>query len=140
MGQEGAADANIDASEAWDITTGSSDNDIENAAYSGASMDTTHISGAALAWDPFLIIRQPRRSHCSRAPLIRRIPFRVRRPSGGGLNVYGYLFVITMILYAVGAMFALCFFKRQMVGITFPLFARLFTLLLCHRIVCNCVV
>ena len=54
MGQEGGtADANIDASEAWDITTGSSDNDMENAAYSGASMDTTHISGAALAWDPF---------------------------------------------------------------------------------------
>ena len=117
MGQEGGtADANIDASEAWDITTGSSDNDMENAAYSGASMDTTHISGAALAWDPFPDYTPAEAKSLLTSAVDPPNTLSGKTPSGGGLNVYGYLFVITMILYAVGAMFALCFFKRQIVG------------------------
>ena len=118
MGQKGGtADADIYATEAWDITTGSSDNDIENAANSGTSMDTTHVSGAAaLAWDPFPDYTPAEAKSLLTSAVDPPNTLSGKTPSGGGLNVYGYLFVITMILYAVGAMFALCFFKRQIVG------------------------
>jgi len=118
MGQKGGTvDADIDAPEAWDITTGSSDNDMENAANSGASMDTTHVSGAAaLDWDPF-----PDYTPDEMMSLLTRSvdPMNTlsgKMPSGGSQNVYKYLFVLTMILYAAGAMFALCFFKWQIAG------------------------
>src|SRR3989339_485405 len=118
MGQKGGTvDAHIDAPDAWDITTGSSDNDIENAANSGTSMDTTHVSGAAaLAWDPFPDYTPAGAKSLLTSSVDPMNTLSGKMPSGGSSNVYEYLFVITMILYAAGAMFALCFFKWQIAG------------------------
>ena len=75
------------------------------------------ISGAAaLAWDPFPDYTPAEAKSLLTSAVDPPNTLSGKTPSGGGLNVYGYLFVITMILYAVGAMFALCFFKRQIVG------------------------
>ena len=137
----GTVDADIDAHEAWDITTGSSDNDMENAAYSGASMDTTRVSGAAaFDWNPFPDYTPAEAKSLLASAVDPLNTLSGKMPSGGRQNVYEYLFVITMILYAVGAMFALCFFKWQIVGNYISFICSAIASCCGHRIVCNCVV
>src|SRR3989339_831834 len=90
MGQKGeTVVADIDAHEAWDITTGSSDNDMENAAYSGTSMDTTRVSGeAALDWDTFPDYTPDEANSLLASAVDPLNTLSGKTPSGGGQNVY----------------------------------------------------